>query len=80
MDEFTADSFVNRDEPLPLISVQSNDVEADEERLRRRDKLRRSLSPSRLKAKSHDFLASHLEEQEAAPASKPSLQDRLFSK
>ncbi|KAK6362442.1 Peroxisome size and maintenance regulator [Exophiala oligosperma] len=80
MDEFTADAFVNRDEPLPLISVPTDDAETGEERTRKRDKVRRTLSPSRLKAKSHGFLASQLEEHEPATASKPSLQDRLFSK
>ncbi|KIW14015.1 hypothetical protein PV08_06796 [Exophiala spinifera] len=80
MDEYTAEAFVNRDEPLALVSAPNNDAEAEAEGERRRDKLRHSLSPSHLKTKGQGFLASQLQEQGPTASSKPSLQDRLFSK
>jgi len=80
MDEYTADAFVNRDEPVPLISVRGDDVESEEEKASRRDKIKRSLSPSRLKTKGRELVAAQLEEPDPSTPGKLSLQDRLFSK
>nr|KAK5444556.1 Peroxisome size and maintenance regulator [Exophiala xenobiotica] len=80
MDEYTADAFANRDEPVLLISVQGDDVESVGEKASRRTRIKRSLSPSRLKAKGQDLVAAQLEEHEPSTPGKLSLQDRLFSK
>ena len=80
MDEYTADAFVNRDEPVPLISVRGDDVESGEEKASPREKIKRSVSPSRLKTKGQEVVAAQLEEHEPSTPGKLSLQDRLFSK
>ena len=72
MDEFTADAFVNREEPVPLIAVsgQSDLSEAssdNEHSGSKRERLKEKLSSSRLREKMHDDSGT-------------SLQDRLFSK
>lgn len=76
MDEYTADAFSNRDEPVPVIAVSGNHdlpgASSDNEHPgSKRERLRRSLSGSRLKEKMHDT-----GKQDAGA----SLQDRLFSK
>lgn len=85
MDEFTADAFVNRDEPVPLITVSNNDQdapssEADTSSHKGRFRGALSASSSRLKAKGQELLAAQLEKHESSPEPKLSLQDRLFSK
>ncbi|KAL2431009.1 hypothetical protein ABEF95_001107 [Exophiala dermatitidis] len=85
MDEFTADAFVNRDEPVPLITVSNNDQdgpssEADTPSNKGRFRGALSASSSRLKAKGQELLAAQLEKHESSPEPKLSLQDRLFSK
>ena len=72
MEESTADAFVNRDEPIPVIDVTASDgVSSDAER--KRDRLKKTLSSSKLKGKLQDFGANTNE-------SGSSLQDRLFTK
>lgn len=80
MDEYTADVFVNRDEPIPVLTVTDEDgsptasaseYEVDKEG--RRQRLRKKLSASRLKDK-----ARQLGEEKAEGS--PSLQDRLFNR
>ncbi|KEF57885.1 uncharacterized protein A1O9_05806 [Exophiala aquamarina CBS 119918] len=83
MDEYAVDVFANRDEPVPLITVSQSDVEAsssEADSISRRSRLKRSPSPSRLKTKGQEVAAVQLEKSELSPASKGSLQDRLFSK
>ena len=86
MDEYTADAFANRDEPLPLIAISRSELDASSPEADvsgRREKIKRSFSPSRLKTKGQDFVAAQLEKNEASPGTpggKLSLQDRLFSK
>ena len=71
MDEYTADSFANRDEPLPLISVTADDVRdssSEVETPGKRVRLKKALSASRLKEKLD------------SSSNNPSIQDRLFAK
>jgi Integral peroxisomal membrane peroxin len=73
MDEYTADAFVNRDEPLPLISVTADDVldsPSDADVPGKRPRLKETLSASRLKEKAQNNASSKAE----------SFQDRLFAK
>jgi len=47
MDEFTADAFVNRDEPIPVIVFDhdlSDEAESDGGRERKRDRLKKHTS------------------------------------
>lgn len=81
MDEFTHDAFANRDEPVPLLVVPGSDddisisdAESIESSASRSSRIRRRVSPSRLKEKAHERQAERIEE------GKLSLQDRLFSK
>ncbi len=77
MDDFTADAFVNRDEPLPIIAVEAvsgNDAQSSDTK-GKREKVKEVLggTSSKLKDKLH----------EAGSGSKDygySLQDRLFTK
>lgn len=72
MDEFTADTFVNRDEPIPAISVLGNDgTPSDSES--KRERLRKNLSSSKLKEKLQHVGAGKTD-------SGSSIQDRLFAK
>ncbi|MCJ1485278.1 hypothetical protein MMC06_005452 [Schaereria dolodes] len=76
MDDYTAEAFSNRDEPIPVIGVPGNDaLSSDTEG--KRDKLKKSLSPSHLKDKIRDAGNSS-----SSNGSDPghSLQDRLFAK
>lgn len=82
MDEYTADALVNRDKPVPVISVSGNNVPAKDNRLsssdpehqRKRDKFKQNLSPAHLRDRIHDVATGGRTE------SGPSLQDRLFTK
>ena len=74
MDEYTADAFVNRDEPVGVFAVLGSDTSSSDPK-GKRDRLKDSLSISKdkLKEKLHD----------AGSGSKDygySLQDRLFAK
>lgn len=93
MDEFTTDAFANRDEPLPLIAVSQSDLDissseaadSSSNQSSRRDKFKRSISASHLKAKGLELAAAHLDRQNldgtpTAGGVRQSLQDRLFSK
>ncbi len=73
MDEFTADAFVNRDEPIPVLSIPGNDPLSEPKG--KRDRLKEALSNKTSKVK--DKL------QESTADTKDygySLQDRLFAK
>ena len=79
MDEFTADAFVNRNEPIPVLTIRppTNDPASSDDNngKGKRERLKASLSgtTSRLKDKV----------QESTSGTKDygySLQDRLFSK
>ncbi|KIX05517.1 uncharacterized protein Z518_06389 [Rhinocladiella mackenziei CBS 650.93] len=83
MDEYTADAFANRDEPISLIAVGQSDLEASSSEAdikRRRQKIKRSPSSPRLKTDGQDLATTQLNENESNSAHKVSLQDRLFSK
>ncbi len=77
MDDFTADAFVNRDEPVPIIAVEAvsgNDAQSSDTK-GKRERVKEVLggTSSKLKDKLH----------EAGSGSKDygySLQDRLFTK
>ncbi|ETN43456.1 uncharacterized protein HMPREF1541_02615 [Cyphellophora europaea CBS 101466] len=83
MDEFTADAFANRDEPVPLLAVPGSDIDtsaSDAESIAstasasRSRRLKQSVSPSRLRTKAEEKQAEKAEE------GRQSLQDRLFTK
>ncbi|KAG7009965.1 hypothetical protein G7Y79_00001g002370 [Physcia stellaris] len=76
MDEYTADAFVNREEPVPVIAVSADpdlsSLSSDKEHSEsKRERLKGKLSNSRLGEKMQDA-----NKQESGA----SLQDRLFSK
>ena len=78
MDEYTADAFVNRDDPIPLLTVPTT-LQSDspsENESSKRDKLKKNLSASHLKDKLHDKAASKA----AGADTSSSLQDRLLNK
>ena len=83
MDEYTADAFVNRDEPIPLLTVTGSDIEAsssetEQQATRKRDRLRKTLSASTIKGIAHDY--GNEQAQRLGSASSLSLQDRLFAR
>lgn len=83
MDEYTADAFANRDEPVPLLAIHPSDVElsaSDVESEGRRQRLKKSLSPHRLREKAIDRATAQAEKAELTPEVKLSIQDRLFSR
>ena len=74
MDELTADAFVNRDEPIPVIALPGNETPSSDPK-GKRERLKESLSGvnTRLKDKLQD----------AGSGSKEygySVQDRFFTK
>ena len=74
MDEYTADAFVNRNDPMPIFAVPGSDNPSSDPK-GKRERLKESLSgpKDRLKEKLH----------ETGAGSKDygySLQDRLFAK
>ena len=76
MDEFTADAFVNRDDPIPLFVVDpadSSDVESTSttDRARKRDRFRR---------KSQDIRENLRKAQNKSSDGGSSMQDRLLEK
>ena len=83
MDEYTADAFANRDEPVPLLTINPSDVElsaSDVESEGRRRRLKKSLSPNRLREKAIDRATAQAEKAELTPDVKLSIQDRLFAR
>lgn len=82
MDEFTADTFANRDEPLPRLTVSYDDVDTDSDDVStsKRSRIRRTLSKTRLQEKAKELHAITSDKSTASATSKPGLQDRLFNK
>jgi hypothetical protein len=78
MDEYTADAFANRDEPIPLFTVTGSDPgsASDSEKTSKRDGLRKSAS--RMRAMAQDFGAEQAQRLQNNGTS--SIQDRLFAK
>lgn len=72
MDEFTADAFVNREEPIPVITFSGKDG-ASSDTDTQPDKLKKNLSSSKLKEKLYGIGGSPND-------LRSSLQDRLFTK
>lgn len=75
MDDREGEPFANRDEAIPIVVINPDDealAPADnEQRVRKRDAIKRGMSPSRLKEK--------LEEAGEKKAGSNSLQDRMFT-
>lgn len=82
MDEFTADTFANRDEPLPLLTVTIDDVstDSDDATSSKSSRLRKPFSRSRLREKAQEYQAANADKAANSPTRKPALQDRLFNK
>ena len=81
MDEFTADAFANRDEPVPLLVVpgsdddlSASDADSVGSSTSRSSRLRSRVGVSRLREKAQEKQAEVLDE------GRLSLQDRLFAK
>ena len=74
MDEFTADAFVNRDEPIPTLALSGNDTpaEAPPDPKGKRERLKESAA-SKLKERVQDIGAEDKKHGF-------SLSDRLFAK
>ncbi len=75
MEEYTADAFVNREEPIPVIAVSGNDSPSSDPK-GKCERLKDSLTGSKdkLKEKLHDAAGSGSKDYGY------SLQDRLFAK
>ncbi len=75
MDEFTAEAFVNRGEPIPQVTVPNSDDHPsdNDDSPSRRHKIKKALSSSKLKEKLQEA-----SEKKDEPSS--SLQDRLFAR
>ncbi|KAI4257352.1 MAG: hypothetical protein L6R42_005733, partial [Xanthoria sp. 1 TBL-2021] len=73
MDENTADAFVNRDEPVPLLAFSGTTGSPSPDPESKRSRLRESISNSKLKEKLQDGASSRSE-------TGFSLQDRLLTK
>ncbi|EXJ83117.1 hypothetical protein A1O1_06736 [Capronia coronata CBS 617.96] len=85
MDEYTADAFANRDEPVPLITVSQNDLgasssDADTAKQKGRFRSAFSSSTSGLRARGQEFVAAQVEKHGPSTGAKLPLQDMLFSK
>ena len=85
MDEYTADTFANRDEALPRLTVTYDDVDVDSSdtdssRVSRGSRFKRRLSASRLRGKAQELHAITSDKTTSSPGGKPSIQDRLFNK
>lgn len=81
MDEFTVDTFANRDEPIPLVAGTQNEAETSSPGPEsRRDRMKKYLSSTHLKNKAQDMVASQLDKHELSAGNRTSLQDRVFSK
>ena len=75
MEEYTAEAFVNREEPIPVIAVSGSDSPSSDPK-GKRERLKESFNGSKdkLKNKFHDAAGSGSKEYGY------SLQDRLFAK
>ncbi len=76
MEEYTEDALVNRDGPIPVFAVTSNEAAANDEAPdteRKRDKLLNTLGGSKLRDKIQDVSAGRND-------AGHSIQDRLFTK
>ena len=76
MEQTSPEAFVNREEPIPVIPVTSNEAAANGEAPdteRKRDRLVNNLGGSKLKDKIQDVSAG-----KSGPGQ--SIQDRLFTK
>ena len=76
MEESAANVFANREEPIPVIAVTSNEAAVNDgtpDAERKRDKLINSLGGSKIKDKLQDVSAGKAE-------AGHSIQDRLFTK
>ena len=78
MDEYTADAFANRDEPIPLFAVTASDVgsASDSEKTSKRGGFRKSAS--RMRAMAQDLGAEQAQRLQNNEIS--SIHDRLFAK
>ncbi|KAI1613234.1 integral peroxisomal membrane peroxin-domain-containing protein [Exophiala viscosa] len=75
MDEFTADAFANREEPIPYVAVPQNEGEpSSPDSERRRDKMKRYLSATNMKNKAQGIVASQLDENRIKPGNSMILQ------
>lgn len=77
MEESTADALVNRDGPIPVIKITANEGGGSSDSERKRDRLKKSLSSSKLKEKIRDVGAGAINKTGSGSSS---LQDRLFTK
>jgi hypothetical protein len=78
MDEYTADTFANRDEPIPLFTVTGSDDDSasDSEKTSKHGRLRKSAS--RMRAMAQDIGAEQAQRLQNNGTS--SIHDRLFAK
>lgn len=77
MDEFTADAFVNRDEPIPIIDLEPpQDLSDDEER---DDGGHKEGKRERFRSKA-SALKNNLRGSSGKAEGGPSMQDRLLEK
>ena len=80
MDGTISDTFANRDEPLPLLTVNFDDLDlSSSETESRGQRFRRVVSAGRVREKAQDLHAVTSEKIAAGPG-RPSIQDRLFNK
>ena len=83
MDEYTADAFANRDEPLLTVTYDDADADSSDtssSRVSRGSRFKRSLSASRLRGKAQELHAVTSDKAASSLTGKPSIQDRLFNK
>ena len=59
MDEHTGEAFVNRDEPIPTISLPGNEDNAPDQPKAKRDRLKDSTA-AKLKEKAQDITSGNL--------------------
>ncbi|KKY15932.1 putative integral peroxisomal membrane [Phaeomoniella chlamydospora] len=82
MDEYTADAFVNRDDPIPVLTVTADDDAASTSELDasvdedRGQRLRQTLSGSKLREKAQQYASEYSD----YAGGKQSIQDRLFAR
>ena len=78
MDEYTADAFANRDEPIPLLTVTASDggSASETQNIGKRDKIKKSAA--RMKEIAQDLGVEHVQRLQSSKS--PSFQDRLFAK
>lgn len=75
MNEYTADAFVNRDDPIPVITFDRNDEQSDENDSNAEDGQRH-----RLLSKTKFFKGKVQQSKEKASDGRRSMQDRLMEK